>query len=376
VPCSRRSGASPSPTSPLGKDRRPGSSSPSPDPRPGSPLPPRSGMTAPSPRCRTPRDPNRRRTTAIRGGAGNLFSDKGFGGDDGHLMALFGQPPGGADPAPVRPLVIQNHLVARPRLAPQDGFGGVDMAASSPGRRGSCGSQRWKPSSSGSDPVARITVSAGWAAISSSSRKVFSRSVTPSFVELAFVPVHQVQDLCPPRLHGPPAGTARRSPARPRRSPRHGRARRRPARPPAPPDRRRPPAPCGGGGGEAVAAPFEFAARRGVDQAGNPVIARPPAPAHLVARNAAANILGPALHHLARQMRVGDLAAHDRHQIGLARAQDRFGVVGGADAGLGGDFRMLHHAFSCAVSGVVSFSAWVKGGMMPTRIPDSCRPRR
>src|SRR5690606_27712525 len=47
----------------------------------------------------------------------------------------------------------------------------------------------------------------------------------------------------------------------------------------------------GGGRRETIASPFEFAPRRGVDEAGNPVVAGASAPAHLVAGDAAADVL-------------------------------------------------------------------------------------
>ena len=48
------------------------------------------------------------------------------------------------------------------------------------------------------------------------------------------------------------------------------------------------------GGREPVAAPLGLAARRRVDHAGDPVVARATAPAHLVARDARPNLVGPA----------------------------------------------------------------------------------
>ena len=94
---------------------------------------------------------------------------------------------------------------------------------------------------------------------------------------------------------------------------------------------------------EAVAAPFEFAARRGIDQAGDPVVAIAPAPAHLVAGEAGADVLGAAVPRLVGEMRIGDLAAHDRDHVGLARGHDVVGILRRADMALGLDPGMLHH---------------------------------
>ncbi len=55
--------------------------------------------------------------------------------------------------------------------------------------------------------------------------------------------------------------------------------------------------------------------------------------------------VGAALRRLAGQMRVGDLAAHDGDQIGLARGDDGFGILGRADMCLGGDAGVVHHRF-------------------------------
>ena len=86
---------------------------------------------------------------------------------------------------------------------------------------------------------------------------------------------------------------------------------------------------------EAVAAPFPLAACRGIDEAGDPVVAKAPAPAHLVAGEAGADVVRPARPGLVGQMRVGDLAAHDRDHVGLARGHDVFGVLRRADVALG-----------------------------------------
>ncbi len=99
------------------------------------------------------------------------------------------------------------------------------------------------------------------------------------------------------------------------------------------------------GGGEAVAAPFPFAACRWVDEAGNPVVARPAAPAHLVAGNAAAHVFGAPFGRLAGEVRVGDLAAHDGDEIGLTAGDDGLAVFGCADMRLGRDLGVVQGLF-------------------------------
>ena len=164
------------------------------------------------------------------------------------------------------------------------------------------------------------------------------------FLELAFVPVEQVEDLRPARLFARqpelPADTGLRL------------------------EQIDAVAALGGGAGglkpgrtgahdddmagfrgrrEAVAAPFELAPRRGVDEAGDPVIARPPPPAHLVAGDAAPHIPGPPLGRLARQMRIGDLAPHDGDHIRLSRGNHAFGVLRRPDMRLRRDPGVFHN---------------------------------
>lgn len=55
--------------------------------------------------------------------ARNLAPHKGLWGDDQHLFALFCQCPRRAHTAPVATFIIDNHLVAQPRLAPQHRLG-------------------------------------------------------------------------------------------------------------------------------------------------------------------------------------------------------------------------------------------------------------
>ena len=101
------------------------------------------------------------------------------------------------------------------------------------------------------------------------------------------------------------------------------------------------------GGVETVAAPFEFAAGARVDEAGDPVVARPSAPAHLVAGEARADVLGPAFACLVGEMRIGNLSTDDRHHVGLARRHDIIGVLGRADMRLALHLGVRHHLFQC-----------------------------
>ena len=83
-----------------------------------------------------------------------------------------------------------------------------------------------------------------------------------------------------------------------------------------------------------AAAPLELAAGRGVDQAGDPVVAVAAAPAHLVAGEAGPDLLGAAAARLVAEVRVGDLAAHDADHVGLARGEHGLGVLGRAHVAL------------------------------------------
>src|SRR4051794_9648437 len=91
------------------------------------------------------------------------------------------------------------------------------------------------------------------------------------------------------------------------------------------------------GRSKAVAAPLPFPPRGRIDDAADPVVTAAPAPAHLVAGQAASNILRPAVGSLCSQMRIGDLPTHDGNEIGVAFAQHALGVLGRADMALGGD---------------------------------------
>src|SRR4029078_11398173 len=62
---------------------------------------------------------------------------------------------------------------------------------------------------------------------------------------------------------------------------------------------------------EAAAAPSDLAAGTRIDEAGNPVVAIPPAPAHLIAREAGADVLGPAFPPPVGEEGVGDMAPGD-----------------------------------------------------------------
>ena len=179
---------------------------------------------------------------------------------------------------------------------------------------------------------------------------LFQKDVQPQrhtqFGELPLIPLHQIQDLRPAWLHA-------RQPELPANL-RQGRdnlhpvplLRRRPRRL----QPRRPSADHQDRLGlpslfKPIPAPFPLAPHRRVHKTGNPVIPAAPPPAHLIARDTAANILGPPLGHLARQMRIGDLPAHDRHHIRLARGKDGFGIVRRPHPGLRRDDRVLHHRF-------------------------------
>ena len=95
---------------------------------------------------------------------------------------------------------------------------------------------------------------------------------------------------------------------------------------------------------EPVAAPLELAPGRRVDQARDPVVARPAAPAQLVARDARPDLVGAPGARLGDEMRVGDLAAHDADHVGMAGRQDGLGRGGRADVALGLDERVADDA--------------------------------
>ena len=95
---------------------------------------------------------------------------------------------------------------------------------------------------------------------------------------------------------------------------------------------------------EGVAAPFPLATHRWVHQARNPVVARTTPPAHLVARDAAANFIGSAGERLVHEVRVGDLTAHDAHHVGLPAGDHVVGVLRCAHLALGLHLGMAHRA--------------------------------
>ena len=70
----------------------------------------------------------------VGGGAGDFAANEGFGGDDGHLFALFGQGPGGTNAAPVGAFVIEDNAVAHAGLAAEHLFGGPDIAEGDAGQ--------------------------------------------------------------------------------------------------------------------------------------------------------------------------------------------------------------------------------------------------
>ena len=96
------------------------------------------------------------------------------------------------------------------------------------------------------------------------------------------------------------------------------------------------------GPGEAIPAPFEFAPRGRIDEAAHPVVARAPPPAHLVAREAGAHVLGPSRAGLVRQVGVRDLAPDDAHHVRLPRRDHVVRVLRGAHVALGLHLRVPH----------------------------------
>src|SRR5207248_3460693 len=92
-----------------------------------------------------------------------------------------------------------------------------------------------------------------------------------------------------------------------------------------------------------VAVPQIFPADRGIDEATDPVVARAPAPAHLIARDAGADIFAAPFAGLVGHMGIGDLAAHNADHVGLARGDDVVGVLGRADVAFGLDPDVLRN---------------------------------
>ena len=204
-----------------------------------------------------------------------------------------------------------------------------------PGSRSTVGSPRCQPLPAGCDPVASTTTSG----VEAFDLARLHRGVQPDddleLRELALVPVDEVEDLRAPRLHpgeaelpaepgrglgeGDPVAALRRDPGRlqPGRPPAHDEDRARVT-----------------GRVEPVPAPLELAARGRIDEAAHPVVARPPPPAHLVAREAGAHVLGAALAGLVRHVGVRDLAADDAHHVRLAGADHLVRVLRGADMAL------------------------------------------
>ena len=91
---------------------------------------------------------------------------------------------------------------------------------------------------------------------------------------------------------------------------------------------------------EPVAAPLPFASRRRVDQARDPVVARPTAPAQLVARDARPHLVRSPGAGLGDHVRIGDLAADDADHVGMTGGQDGLGRGGRPDVALGLDQRV------------------------------------
>ena len=96
------------------------------------------------------------------------------------------------------------------------------------------------------------------------------------------------------------------------------------------------------GPGEPVPAPLELATRGRIDEAADPVVARAPSPAHLVARQAWPHVVGPPFARLVRHVRIRDLAAHDAHHVRLSGGDDVVRVLRGADVALRLHLRVPH----------------------------------
>ena len=88
---------------------------------------------------------------------------------------------------------------------------------------------------------------------------------------------------------------------------------------------------------EPIAVPLELAPGRRVHEARDPVVARPAAPAQLVARDARPHLVGAVGAGLGDQVRVGDLAADDADHVGLPGGKDGLGGLGRPDVALGLD---------------------------------------
>src|SRR4051794_11960845 len=101
--------------------------------------------------------------------------------------------------------------------------------------------------------------------------------------------------------------------------------------------------PAGLGTLHAVAAPEELATGGGIDHARDPVVARTPPPAHLVARDAWPHVLRPTCLRLRDEMRVGDLATDDGDHVRVPAGDHRLSVVRGADVALRLDERVRGH---------------------------------
>ena len=212
---------------------------------------------------------------------------------------------------------------------------------STPGSRSTSGSARWNPARAGRDPVARMTSSAPAAATSSGPASTPSRTSTPSASRRR--PNQPSRSVIWPRDGWRPASRNCPPSDGPRSNKRHvvaalGRdaGRLQPGRPAAddqdgPRGRRRL---------EPVAAPFELASGRRVDQARDPVVARTPRPAQLVARDARPDLVRPSRPSLRDQVRIGDLAADDADHVGMAGGQHGLGRGGRPDVALGLDLRV------------------------------------
>ena len=106
-----------------------------------------------------------------------------------------------------------------------------------------------------------------------------------------------------------------------------------------------------------VPTPFKLTSRRRVDQAGNPIIARPPAPTHLIARQTWPHIFRPASLRFCYPIRIGNLSPHNGNHIGLSRLQNRFRIFGRADMCLRLNLCKAHNRLqSCSMFSAKSIS--------------------
>ena len=93
-----------------------------------------------------------------------------------------------------------------------------------------------------------------------------------------------------------------------------------------------------------------------VDEAGDPVVAGAPAPAHLVAGDARPDVLRPAGPRLVHEVRIGDLAAHDGRPCRPGRRPALLSILRRADVALGCTRACRTTCFSAAARSRRGFS--------------------